>query len=118
MQRQPQVGIRASGHQDAHPGHLRFFQPDHRLVRRQIGESVSPPAGAFQVPLQEQQPGTEGACPVVFAAPLLQVKLADRLHHLPGFRTLLLDLVDQRQAGDGIAISSYLGLYSDFRRSG
>ena len=85
-----------------------------RLVRWRIGESVNPAAGAFQVSLQEHQPGAQGACPVIFAAALLQVKLADRLHHLPGFRTLPLDLMDQRQARNGITISSYLGYKAIF----
>ena len=79
------------------------------LVRRRIGERVDPLAGAFQVPLQEHQPGAQGACPVVFAASLLQVKLADRLHHLPGLGALPFDLMDQRQTRHGVAIRRYLG---------
>ena len=56
---------------------------------------------------------------LVFAAALLQVKLADRLDHPPGLSALSLDLVDQRQTCHSIAIGCYLScitIFDDLRK--
>ena len=76
--------------------------------------TCQPTGRRFPGRLARGYPGTQGACPGFFATPLLQVILADRLHHLPGFRTLPMDLMDQRQACNSITISSYLNCKAVF----
>ena len=112
LQRQLHIGSRAPGQQDPRFDQVRRVVPGPGLVRHRRRKIVRPPGGAFQFPAHEPKPGAQGARFVPFVSHLIQVELAEELHHLPGFGLLARYLVDQRQALHAIAHRSDIGRVS------
>ena len=103
LQRRLHISGRAPGQQDPRFDQVRGVVPGPGLVGHRRRKIVGPPGGAFKFPAHEPKAGAQGARLVALVSHLIQVELAEELHHRPGLSLLARYLVDQRQALHAVA---------------